>query len=231
MKGKKGFDISMKFVIMWIILPIVAGVIILVFLIAPTASALGEKGYADNLCHLNAGFRSWSSVKAAIPLVMCYEKSVTVDADNYKLCDPDGKNDWKDSKDTKRCAEQQIFSLMSRCYYKYGESHFDVFQAFNREQACFAINIRDLSTPINEETLTNFMMEQKFDSGKNYCSYIANNRIGWATPACGGKDQIDWDGDYMKTQQVWRIIYYDDCSTVANCPIGTSPDKILITKV
>ena len=228
MKGRKAYDVSMKFVIMWIILPLFAGVLIVLIVVAPTASALGSKGYSDELCHLNAGFRHWAPVKMAVPLAMCHEKSITIDAYNWKVCDPDGKKGWKNNKDVKRCAEQQIFNLMSRCWYMYGESTWNMAllpSAPGTGYDCFKFQIRDLSGAITEETLTNFMMEQKFDNGKSYCSYIANNDLGWGKPrpVCGNKDNIYWDGAAFKAQEIGIILFSDKLGVIGQ-------DQILIKK-
>jgi len=229
MKGKKGFDISMNFVIMWIILPLVAGVMIVLLVVAPTASALGSKGYADSLCHLNAGIRDKMLVgKILIPLFMCKEHSATIDADNWNACDPDGRFKFKDRTDIKGCAEQQIFNLMSRCWYVYGQSSWN-FAAGNWDYDCFRFQIRDLGAVINEKTLTSFMMQQKFDNGKNYCSEIANNN---PIPACGNKDQVFWGDAFgnpkeLKAQEIWRVRFHDDVPLLG---VQTGNDQIVLQK-
>jgi len=208
MFGKKGFDISMKFVIMWIILPLVAGVMIVLLVVAPTASALGSKGYSDSLCHLNVALKGKAWVgKVVIPLVMCKERAITVDADNWKACDPNSKNGWKDSGDIKRCAEQQLFNLMSRCWYMYGNTG-DLGRGNDDSNICFGVKFRDLGDEtITEDSLTNFMLEQKLPNGNNYCSVLQNNV---PNGACGRVDEINWQISEIKDKESRRIWFHDN---------------------
>ena len=157
MFGRKAYDVSMKFVIMWIILPLVAGLLILWLIITPTASALGSKGYSDELCHLNAGFRNWAPVKMAVPLAMCHEKSVTIDAYNWKVCDPDGKFGFKELAKTnkydatRKCAAQQFYNLAARCWYMYGQGNFNLNAAELGKTGCFSATVRDLQGTLGKD--------------------------------------------------------------------------------
>ena len=215
MKGKKGFDISMKFVIMWIILPLVAGVMIVVLVVAPTASALGSKGYADNLCHLNAGFRHWviPGGKWVIPLAMCHEKSVTVDADNWNACDPDGKFRFKELAKTneydalRKCTAQQFYNLGARCWYMYGQDQFNLQALEMGRWNCFRTTVRDLQGTIGKDELMaaskladggKFLPDGNVDFQKKWLSTETVIETNSKYYVCfddngGGPDQVDYE--------------------------------------
>ena len=204
----------MKFVIMWIILPIVASVLILMVVVAPTASALGSKGYSDSLCHLNAGFRHWAPVHRAIPLAMCHEKSVTVDADNWNACDPDEKFKFKDKKDTTGCAAQQLYNLAARCWYMYGQGSWTMTvgegTAWWTRYGCFKVNVRDMLGAIGENEITD--ASQRADK----CVFLQNNA--GSERICGRSDSIDFYGVFgigqteIKSRNTYHICF-DERST------------------
>ncbi len=209
--GKRGFEVSLKFIIMWIVLPIIAGLFILMIFVQVGGKASG--GFGDDLCHMNAGFKNmlWTGLKVVLPLFACKERSVKVDANDFSKCDPGDALGYKGANDLKSCASEQLFGLINRCWYMMGSGNFN-FVATADEYNCFAAKIKDLGTDtISETDFVNFM-KTHIVNGKSYCSIIGDNSVGGSAVACGNSDRIRWGGA-IKSQ----ITVYVDFSD-ANLP-------------
>ena len=139
------------------------------------------------------------------PHAFCHERSAAVDANDWGTCDPNGKNGWKASLDVKRCAEQQLFNLMNRCWRMFGQGNWDQASALDETYGCFNMRVKDLgSEKITESDMAEFMIKQQ-SNGRTYCSILPNNN---PNSACGSSDRISWQGE-IKTQQSWKIGYHD----------------------
>src|SRR3989344_3906493 len=157
--GRKGVSEAPGFLSMEVILPAVAGIIIVSFIIIPFIASImptdarADIGLAERYCNMNAGVRNaiMGVAKWVMPLWFCHERSVKVDANNWDVCDPDGKfelekmakEDDKEYEATRRCAAQQFYNLGKRCWYMYGQDRFNMQALEIFRTGCFKATVRD----------------------------------------------------------------------------------------
>mgnify|MGYP001606310144 FL=1 len=140
---------------------------------------------------------------------MCNEHSATIDADNYKRCDPDGALNYKENDNTRDCAQAQLYVLALRCWDMMGRADIDYgwIKNVGDLDTCFRFTVRDLSSEIDEDTFTNWMIKNK------KCERLENNNILGGHKACGNADRVDWAGNILSgTEKInsgecWRISF------------------------
>lgn len=176
-----------------LIVAIIMGIMILVWIAMPVAGEL-PRATSDGLCHLNAAIRNIPAVgKAVIPMALCWESTVKIDATDYSKCDPNYEELAKTNEEAalKKCAAHQIAKLVVRCWYRYGEGNFNLFSAPGNYK-CSNFYVTNLgTTQISSDDFNQVMYEQNY-----------NIPIAWAP--YGNENKIKTDGDIQ-----WKIAFHD----------------------
>jgi len=157
--GKRAIKVPTEFII-GVIVAVIFGVIILVGVVGPAAAAVSEKGYKDELCRMNAGFRgNLVTAKGVIPLWFCSTRAVKVKGSDWDVCDPDGKFGFEaqaktdEYKARQACVAQQIYNLASRCYYEFGENAWNMDIDESGVNGCFKASVYNMPGSIGKDPL------------------------------------------------------------------------------
>ncbi|MFH0868661.1 MAG: hypothetical protein V1839_00365 [archaeon] len=173
--GKKAVRFPPEFIV-GIIVAIIFSLVVLLGVISPVSKAVGERGFQDNLCHLNAGIRGSLDIgKVIIPLWFCSERNAPVHANDWETCDPGGKLGLKEQNNDaarKKCASIQLYNLASRCWYMYGSGGWHLSRDKQTSYDCFASQVYGLNGKITPDDIKKAVPERplKYIGTNNVCS-------------------------------------------------------------
>ncbi len=178
-----------------IIIAIIASVIFLVFVIMPTTTGISSD-FGDSFCHLNAAIRNAMIVgtKVVVPLIMCHERTVKVDAKNWNECDPDNTLGIKDAQNRQMCAAVQLAKLGNRCFTLYGRNTYTMGLNYGSYQ-CFNANVVNLlgGSRIDANTLAAAM------------SYLGYCKTAFNAQNCGSGQSVVFGSDFVVGQNSMKF--------------------------
>ncbi|MBI2040833.1 MAG: hypothetical protein HYT16_01900 [DPANN group archaeon] len=205
--GKKA---DLKF-IAYIILAAVGGLIFIMFVVLPATTGISSD-MGDRFCGLNAAARNAVFPNIVLPLFLCYERTVKVDANDWNECDSDGARGWKNANDRKLCAAYQLAILGKRCFEMFGENTYTLNKLEVGTIPCFKARVVDLTpagTVVGEIEFTKGMR------ANGYCtigSRFNNNNFN-----CGDSENVP----------NWRDIVSGD-NKICFDEFANSPDGIRV---
>jgi hypothetical protein len=237
MKNKKGAILSAEVLVVMIIAAIVVIIAMMLYFGVVRALPAGAGGGLDATCRINNGIIDKITLHPQLR-PFCQSKSVDISADNWDKCDPNGNWSYKENKNYRDCAAEQIYHLISRCWYMYGEDELALRTYPVSTFTCFKFKVHSPEPiEISEWVITTQVMEPHgyCRSGttpegivkmhNNDCE-IAQDATG-GCGGCGSKDSITGTISSSKTQDThiynkkinegdrWEILYsYQDKDTV-----------------
>ena len=204
--NKKGIE-----PIVAIILAIIVGAFAIYFAVRITTT-IGGVGIGDELCRFNNKVIDKIIGHPEGLRIFCDSKSVTIRADDWEACDPSGIFGYERTSNYEDCAAEQIYHLMGRCWYMYGEGDWDL-TSICEGWTCFKIIVRSPeSIAINERDITNDIMEKHGYCGSGETSTgiikMENDDCqygpGESGCSCGNDDEIG--GQIADVNQAFDLI-------------------------
>jgi hypothetical protein len=242
--NKKGIE-----PIVAIILAIIVGAFAIYFAVRIT-STIGGVGIGDELCRFNNKVIDKIIGHPDGLRIFCDSKSVTIRADDWEACDPSGIFGYETSANYEDCAAEQIYHLMGRCWYMYGEGDWDL-TSICEGWTCFNIEVRSPEeVSINERDITDIMIDHGYcgegetstgiiQMENDDCDYSLTEDGGCGS--CSGGDDIGGSiayggilsgitvsaGQNIDEGEKWRIKFIDEIDATE---FFLDDDKIFLTQ-